>query len=211
MKLNSLAAAAVALALQTPGQASEAPYADAWDPAATAAAEAAVARLAGKTHVAITRSVLAIRGLTSGVAGLTSGITATVQEVRQAMQDLGARETDLEVRVELPADVLFDFDRADIRPDAAAALAQLATVIRAHPSRTTDLIGHTDARGEDAYNQALSRRRAEAVKTWLVAREGLPASGLRTSGMGESQPAATNDTDTGRQRNRRVEAVIHKR
>ena len=204
MKPYALAAVVVAVGFPALARASEAPYADAWDPNAVAAAEAAVARLAGKTHVAIARSVLAIQGL-------TSGITGSVQEVRQAMQDLGARETDLEVRVELPADVLFDFDRADIRADAAAALAQLATVIRAHPSRTTDLIGHTDARGDDAYNQRLSQRRAEAVKDWLVAREGLPAAGLRTSGLGESQPVASNDTDDGRQRNRRVEAVIHKR
>lgn len=202
MKLYALAALMAAAAL--PATASEAPYADAWDPAAVAAAEAAVARLAGKTSVAIGASVLAIEGL-------TSGITASVQEVRKAMQDLGARETELEVRIELPADVLFDFDRAEIRADAAAALAHLATVIRAHPSSTTDLIGHTDSRGNDAYNRGLSQRRAEAVKSWLVAREGLPAGGLRTSGLGESQPVASNDTDEGRQRNRRVEAVIHKR
>ena len=202
MKLYALAALMAAAALPAP--ASEAPYADAWDPAAVAAAEAAVGRLAGKTHLAILPSVLAIRGL-------TSGITASVQQVRQAMQDLGARETELEVRIELPADVLFDFDRAEIRADAAAALAHLATVIRAHPASTTDLIGHTDSRGDDAYNRGLSQRRAEAVKSWLVAREGLPAAGLRTSGLGESQPVASNDTDDGRQRNRRVEAVIHKR
>ena len=211
MKPYALAALIAALALPAPGRASEAPYADAWEPAATAAAEAAVARLAGKVHVAIKPRVLAIRGLTTGVGGVTTGITASVQEVRKAMQDLGARETELEVRIELPADVLFDFDRADIRADAAAALAHLATVIRAHPSSTTDLIGHTDSRGDDAYNRGLSQRRAEAVKSWLVARERLPAAGLRTSGLGESQPVASNDTDAGRQRNRRVEAVIHKR
>lgn len=202
MKLYALMALMAAAAL--PATASELPYADAWDPAAVAAADAAVARLAGKTSVAIERRVLAIEGL-------TSGITASVQEVRKAMQDLGARETELEVRIELPADVLFDFDRADIRADAAAALAHLATVIRAHPSSTTDLIGHTDSRGDDAYNRGLSQRRAEAVKNWLMAREGLPAAGFRTSGLGESQPIASNDTDDGRQRNRRVEAVIHKR
>jgi outer membrane protein OmpA-like peptidoglycan-associated protein len=204
VKPYALAAVLVAVGFPALARASEAPYADAWDPNAVAAAEAAVARLAGKTHLAIQPSVLAIQGL-------TSGITASVQQVHQAMQDLGARETDLEVRVELPADVLFDFDRADIRADAAAALAQLATIIRAHPSRTTELIGHTDSRGDDAYNQTLSQRRAEAVKNWLVTREGLPASGLSTRGLGESQPIAANDTDRGRQRNRRVEAVIHKR
>jgi outer membrane protein OmpA-like peptidoglycan-associated protein len=126
------------------------------------------------------------------------------------MRDLGATETDLEVRVELPADVLFDFDKADIRSDAAQALAQLATLIRAYPSGSATLEGHTDSKGDDAYNQRLSERRAESVKRWLVEREGIAADRLTPKGWGERKPVAGNEDDAGRQRNRRVEVVIRK-
>jgi outer membrane protein OmpA-like peptidoglycan-associated protein len=186
------------------------PYADPWDPGTEAAAEAAVARLGAKRALALVPSVLQIRGLEGGIAGQGSGIVATVQEVRQAMQSLGAQETALEVRVALPADVLFDFDKADIRSDAAQALAQLATLIRAYPSGRAELEGHTDSKGNDAYNQRLSQRRAESVKRWLVEREEIAADRLSTRGAGESRPVASNDDEAGRQRNRRVEVVIHK-
>lgn len=205
-------AALLVLLLAAPPEAgaAEAAYAGPWDPATVTAAEAAVARLGSQRGLAIERSVVAIEGLASGTAGAGTGIVATVEEVRQAMQELGARETELEVRVELPADVLFDFDRATIRPDAARALAHLATLIRSHPGSTTLLEGHTDAVGDEGYNERLSERRAEAVEAWLVEREGIDAGALETRGWGESRPVASNDTDEGRQRNRRVEAVIRK-
>ena len=193
-----------------PALAAEPPYADPWAPATEAAAEAAAARLGTNRALNIVPSVLAIVGLTVGVAGQGSGIVATVQQVRQAMQSLGAQETNLEVRVALPADVLFDFDKADIRNDAAAALAQLATVVRAYPAGRVELEGHTDAKGDDAYNQRLSLRRAESVKRWLAEREGIAAERFTTRGAGESRPVASNDDDAGRQKNRRVEVVIHK-
>jgi outer membrane protein OmpA-like peptidoglycan-associated protein len=202
----------VAAALGARGGLAEEPaYREAWDPAAEQAAEAAAARLGAKRALDIRPSVLAIRGLELGVAGTGRGIVATVQEVRQAMQALRAEETDLVVKVELPADVLFDFDQADIRNDAATALAQLATLIRAYPEGGARLEGHTDAKGDDAYNQRLSQRRAEAVKSWLIEREGIAAARLTTQGLGESRPVASNDDDAGRQRNRRVEVLIRKR
>jgi outer membrane protein OmpA-like peptidoglycan-associated protein len=198
------------LASSAAARAEDPPYVDPWSPAAEAAAEAAVARLGTKRALALVPSVLQIRGLEGGIAGGGSGIVATVQEVRQAMRSLGAQETDLEVRVALPADVLFDFDRADIRADAAQALKQLATLIRAYPAGRAELEGHTDSKGDDAYNQRLSQRRAESVKRWLVEREGIAADRLSTRGAGETRPVASNDDEAGRQRNRRVEVVIHK-
>lgn len=200
---TALLMAAALLVLPGLSRAADPPYADAWDPAAQAAAEAATAKLGTKRALDVIPSVLEIRGL-------QSGIVSTVQEVRQAMQDLGATETDLEVRVELPADVLFDFDKADIRSDAAQALAQLATLIRAYPSGSATLEGHTDSKGNDAYNQRLSERRAESVKRWLVEREGIAADRLTSQGWGERKPVAGNEDDVGRQRNRRVEVVIRK-
>ena len=200
---TALLTAAALLVLPGLSRAADPPYADAWDPAAQSAAEAAATKLGTKRALDVIPSVLEIRGL-------QSGIVSTVQEVRQAMQDLGATETDLEVRVELPADVLFDFDKADIRSDAAQALAQLATLIRAYPSGSATLEGHTDSKGNDAYNQRLSERRAESVKGWLVEREGIAADRLTSQGWGERKPVAGNEDDAGRQRNRRVEVVIRK-
>lgn len=191
-------------------QAAEAPTTGPWDPAVEAAAAAAVARLGAKRALDVRPVVLQIQGLEAGIAGSGSGIVATVQEVRQAMQALGAQESALEVKVELPADVLFDFDKADIRSDAAAALGQLATLIRGYPSGRVEIEGHTDSKGDDFYNQRLSDRRAESVKRWLVEREGIAADRLATRGAGESRPVADNASDAGRQRNRRVEVVIEK-
>lgn len=191
--------------------AQDVPYPGPWHPKTEAAAQAALARLGpNRGAQRIIPVVQNIVGIQRGVAGAGRGVVATVQETRRAMQALGARETGLEVVVELPADVLFDFDKAEIRADAAGALGQLATVLRGFPNGTARLEGHTDAKGDAAYNQRLSERRAAAVKTWLVEREGLDAARLTTRGWGESKPAASNDDDAGRQKNRRVAVIIKK-
>jgi outer membrane protein OmpA-like peptidoglycan-associated protein len=217
MSLPRLIAALLLLG-SAPLRAGEQPvYAGPWEAATQAAAEAAVARLGTHRALDVERQVLEIQRSEQGVAGALSGITAarggitaTVQELHQAMQALGAKESALEVTVSLPADVLFDFDKAEIRPDAAAALAQLATVIRGYPAGRAEIQGHTDAKGNAAYNQLLSQRRAEAVKHWLVEREKIAAGHLATRGFGKSRPVADNDTEAGRQKNRRVEVVVHK-
>lgn len=191
--------------------AQDVPYPGPWHPKTEAAAQAALARLGpNRGAQRIIPVVQNIVGIQRGVAGAGRGVVATVQETRRAMQALGARETGLEVVVELPADVLFDFDKAEIRADAAGALGQLATVLRGFPNGTARLEGHTDAKGDDAYNQRLSERRAAAVKTWLVEREGFDAARLTTRGWGESKPVASNDDDAGRQKNRRVSVIIKK-
>jgi outer membrane protein OmpA-like peptidoglycan-associated protein len=209
MLLARLAGALLVLAC-APALAAETPYAGPWDPAAVAAAEAAVARMGAVRSLAIRSEVLQIAGLAVGVTGGGSGIVATVQEVHKAMIALGATESALEVKVELPADVLFDFDKADVRSDAAQALGRLATVIRGYPTGRVDIEGHTDAKGNDAYNQKLSERRAESVKRWLVEREKIAADRITTRGAGRSRPVADNATEAGRQKNRRVEVVIQK-
>lgn len=206
---DRLAGALLVLAC-APALAAEPPYAGPWDPATEAAAEAAVARMGAVRALEIRPQVLKIVGLAVGISGGGSGIVATVQEVHQAMQALGATESALEVKVELPADVLFDFDKADVRPDAAQALGRLATVIRGYPTGRVAIEGHTDAKGNDAYNQKLSERRAESVKRWLVERETIAADRITTRGAGKSRPVADNSTEAGRQKNRRVEVVIQK-
>jgi photosystem I P700 chlorophyll a apoprotein A2 len=132
------------------------------------------------------------------------------------MRDLGAEEVGNQIAVELPADVLFDFNQANIRPDAVAALNKLLTIIKAQPGNGPVRIeGYTDALGSDAYNQKLSEKRAVSVKTWLML-QGITASRLQSRGFGEAKPRVPNakpdgsDDPEGRQQNRRVEVLITK-
>jgi len=106
-------------------------------------------------------------------------------------------------RIELPGDILFAFDHAELRPEAYAVLAPLATSLTSDDA-PIDIAGHTDSLGSEAYNQSLSQRRAAAVSRFLTA-QGVSATRLRVHGHGESQPVADNATEQGRARNRRVE------
>ncbi|WP_169542469.1 OmpA family protein [Sphingomonas baiyangensis] len=114
----------------------------------------------------------------------------------------------------LPGDVLFDFDKATIRPDARATLDKLAALIAAQKPPSVSIEGHTDAKGDDAYNQRLSEARAHAVRDYLVDQRQVPAALLKAIGLGELRPVAPNanatggDDPEGRQRNRRVEVVL---
>jgi outer membrane protein OmpA-like peptidoglycan-associated protein len=101
-------------------------------------------------------------------------------------------------------DVLFDFDRSTLRPEANAILQPVLTMLQGDPSLQIDIEGHTDWIGTDAYNQGLSERRARAVVEWFVAR-GIARERISAIGRGEAEPVAVNTTSQGRQLNRRVE------
>jgi outer membrane protein OmpA-like peptidoglycan-associated protein len=118
--------------------------------------------------------------------------------------------TETEVLIQLPGSILFDFDSANIRPDAHRALTDVSQVIKSYASRPARVEGHTDSVASDEYNQSLSERRARSVADWLAA-NGVERSRLVAAGHGEKKPVATNDTAAGRQRNRRVEVVIAKK
>ena len=140
-----------------------------------------------------------------------------VENLAGKVQDLQVKETDLEIRIELAADVLFDFDKADIRPDAQNALKQAADIVRDKAKGTVRVEGHTDGKGSESYNQKLSERRANSVRDWFVKKEGLKNLKSSTRGFGAKNPVAPNtkpdgsDDPDGRQKNRRVEIVISKK
>jgi outer membrane protein OmpA-like peptidoglycan-associated protein len=105
------------------------------------------------------------------------------------------------------SDVLFDTGEHTLRPGAREKLARVAGILLAYPGLTLEVDGHTDSVGDDAYNLALSERRAETVRGYLV-QQGIPASTIVARGFGEAQPVASNDLAAGRQQNRRVELVV---
>jgi outer membrane protein OmpA-like peptidoglycan-associated protein len=139
-----------------------------------------------------------------------------VEDIGGKVQSLQVKESATEVRIDLAADVLFDFDKADILPKAQSTLKQAADIVRDKAKGTARLEGHTDAIGLDAHNQKLSEQRAEAVKSWFIEKEGLRNVSFTTKGYGASRPVAANkkpdgsDDPDGRQKNRRVAIVISK-
>ena len=143
-------------------------------------------------------------------------IVLKIEDFGGQVTDLKVKETETDVRIELAADVLFDFDRATLLPKAEATLTKAADFIRERAAGTVRIEGHTDAKGDDAYNQRLSERRADSVRQWLV-RQRLGSLKFSSKGFGETQPVAANakpdgaDDPDGRQKNRRVEIVISKK
>lgn len=143
-------------------------------------------------------------GTTSALTGQTSGLTGVVS-------DFMVQRTDTGTRVELAADTLFEFDKATLSPGAQTNLARTADLVRQGAADgTITVIGHSDAKGDDAYNLALSKRRAQSVVDWLRSQPGLASRRFVAEGRGEAEPVAPNagpggaDDPAGRARNRRV-------
>jgi len=146
------------------------------------------------------------------IKGVASGVKAQVGDVQGALKDLGAKVTGREIKINLSADVLFDFDKWDLRPEAGPALEKVLAVLQGYPKAAVVIEGHTDGKGNDQYNQRLSERRAESVRAWL-AQHGSGAA-ITTRGWGKARPVAPNtkpngtDDPEGRQKNRRVEITV---
>lgn len=159
-------------------------------------------------------SLTAILLVMSIGTGAQMEIGGRVLDIDGTLKELNARVVDREIRIALAADVLFDFDKHDLKPAASATLEKVAQVLKAHAGGAVLVEGHTDGKGNDAYNQALSERRAASVRDWLVKNATLPRSRFTTRGYGKARPVAPNakadgsDDPKGRERNRRVEIVV---
>jgi outer membrane protein OmpA-like peptidoglycan-associated protein len=146
----------------------------------------------------------------------TMDLQFRVEDVKGAVQALAMKETKTEVKIELSGDVLFEFDKADIRPEAEPALQRVVEIIQQYPRAGISIDGYTDAKGADAYNLRLSDRRAAAVKSWLVQKGSVNGKQIKTKGWGKANPVAPNtnpdgsDNPDGRQKNRRVEITVKK-
>jgi outer membrane protein OmpA-like peptidoglycan-associated protein len=147
--------------------------------------------------------------------GLLAG-AAVGQYLDQQQRDLeaGLAGTGAEVErqgdqllVNLPSEITFGVDSAQIQPQFYSALNNVAATFQKYPESYVDVIGHTDSTGSDQYNQALSERRAGSVSSYLTG-QGVNQARLASFGQGETQPVADNNTPEGRQANRRVELRI---
>jgi outer membrane protein OmpA-like peptidoglycan-associated protein len=152
----------------------------------------------------------AVAGAAAGAA-IGAAIGHRMDKQQQELQQIPGvevtRPAPNEIAVGLTNDILFDFNRADLRPEAKSTLRSLANNFRQYPDEIITVEGHTDNVGSPDYNQGLSERRAHSVRIYLID-EGVPSSHIEARGYGESRPKATNSTPEGRQLNRRVEIHI---
>ncbi len=112
--------------------------------------------------------------------------------------------TTVKQAITIQAEALFDFDKSVLKPAGKKSIDDAVAKMQKVDVELVIATGHTDSRGTDAYNQKLSERRAQSVKEYMVSK-GIPAAKITTLGKGESQPVATNKTDEGRAKNRRVD------
>jgi outer membrane protein OmpA-like peptidoglycan-associated protein len=154
-----------------------------------------------------------LKGKGEDTAGSTSALKDQIDDL--VAKGVDVKETATQVKINLLGDILFDFDKADIRAVAEPTLAQVAKMIGSYSKAQVLIEGYTDAKGSDSYNAKLSDRRAVSVKNWF-AKHGVAANSMQTHGWGGAKPVAPNmhpdgsDDPNGRQKNRRVEITIKK-
>lgn len=153
----------------------------------------------------------AIIGATvGGVVGAVIGhqMDQQAKELDQNIPGATVERVGEGIQVTFESGLLFDFDSDRVRSDAATNLRNLASSLDKYPNTSLLIVGHTDAKGTDSYNQDLSERRARATANYLAS-QGVGATRLQTLGRGESEPVAPNDSDADMAKNRRVEVAIY--
>ncbi|WP_226816372.1 OmpA family protein [Advenella sp. FME57] len=165
--------------------------------------------------------VLDLQATSSDLQVASSDLNAATSELSESAKKLieengriSVRKADGGTVLSVASDILFAFDSADLSPKAQATLKDISTIIHDSQVKVVKVIGHTDARGTDAYNLKLSKTRAQLVAAFLV-REGVAQSRIAPEGRGEAEPVAENeingkDNPSGRAKNRRVEFVLPK-
>lgn len=163
-----------------------------------------IGRAAGNTAVG------AILGaVVGGAAGAYIGnyMDKQAAEIRRDIEGAKVERIGEGIKITFDSGILFDVDKATLKPASQAELAQLATILNKYEDTNILLEGHTDASGSEEYNLNLSRLRSQSVANYLASVNVNP-SRFTIMGYGESQPIASNETPEGRQRNRRVEVAI---
>ena len=137
-------------------------------------------------------------------------------DLQRAQQEFQAQQSGRSLSMNLSGDVLFDYDKTALKPEAEVALKKVAVVLSQFPESKVTIEGYTDAKGTKSVNMQLSRERAQSVKDWLVKNGGVAAESISTKGFGEQYPIAANansdgtDNPLGRALNRRVSIIVEK-
>jgi len=172
---------------------------------AGAAAGAAVGKAAGGTAEGAI-----IGAAIGGTAGAIIGqrMDKKAEELDEELDNAEIERVGEGIKVTFDSGLLFDFDSAALRPAAERDLAEFANSMEEFDGTKILIVGHTDSKGSESYNQELSGRRSASAANYLQ-RQGVDPSRLRTAGRGESEPVASNQTSEGRQQNRRVEVAVY--
>ena len=151
---------------------------------------------------------------TGNGAAPDGSLRADVSALNADSSGLNVRITDMGTVIDLATDALFEFDQSTLTAAAETELEKAAELIRRSPPGAIRVIGHTDSKGEDAYNQKLSEARAKTVAQWFERQVGVRQREFEVSGKGETAPIAPNemadgvDNAAGRAKNRRVEVIL---
>ena len=135
-------------------------------------------------------------------------------ELEKARQQFEFEQSSRSLSMNLSGDVLFDHDKAALKPEAEQALKKVAIVLSQFPESRVTVEGYTDSTGTSSANLQLARQRAQVVTDWLVKNGGVPAANISTKGLGEQNPVASNrnpdgtDNPLGRALNRRVSIIV---
>jgi outer membrane protein OmpA-like peptidoglycan-associated protein len=173
-----------------------------------AAAGAAVGGVVGNQTGSTARGAI-IGAVIGGTAGAIIGhqMDQQAKELRLEIPGATIERVGEGIQITFASGLLYDFDSDAIRTEAARNLQNLATSLKKYPNTELLIVGHTDALGSTAYNQDLSSRRANSA-SWYLGTQGIASTRMRASGRGELEPVATNETEAGRQANRRIEVAI---
>nr|WP_278526439.1 OmpA family protein [Brucella anthropi] len=157
------------------------------------------------------RDLVSASGSTDGKA---RGLSGAAQAIVEESGNITTRETDDSIVLSVTSDILFEFDSAKLTGKAKATLTDIAGILQSMPDSAVHVVGHTDSKGADSYNDKLSKSRADAVTGFLVD-NGVQSARLKPEGRGESEPVAPNeikgkDSPNGRAQNRRVEFILPK-
>jgi outer membrane protein OmpA-like peptidoglycan-associated protein len=144
-----------------------------------------------------------------GAAGAAVGaiMDSQAEDLQDRLPNARVERIGEGIAVTFDSGILFAVNQSTLQPAGQQNLRDLAASLEEYEGTEVLVVGHTDSTGEEAYNQSLSERRADSARTFLTG-AGLDASRVRAMGRGELEPIATNDTDAGRQQNRRVEIAI---
>ncbi len=174
-----------------------------------AATGAGVGAIIGNNTGSTARGAI-IGAVVGGAAGVIIGnqMDQQAKELRLNIPGATVERVGEGINVTFASGLLFDTDRDVINPGAQANLRNLVASITKWPNTALMIVGHTDAQGTTEHNQMLSQRRADAAALFLQ-QENVNGNRLRTAGRGEMEPVASNDTESGRSRNRRIEVAIY--